>query len=162
MCFKQLLCCMNILCTNIRSLYESCRIFYFSVTYFFLMIRRPPRSTRTNTRFPYTTLFRSRVRCRLFPRPIIGASRLFSGRNGLLPKPGRHAAQLPCSANAQPCRIRQTHASLGYGSESRRYAPERSEEHTSELQSLMRISYAVFCLKKKKTIQSKQKKLFNL
>src|SRR6056297_3832162 len=73
--------------------------------FFFLMIRRPPRSTRTDTLFPYTTLFRSSVPCkrpRKRPRPPI------------LP---RHA---------------------------------RSEEHTSELQSLRRISYAVFCLKKKK------------
>src|SRR3546814_982222 len=72
---------------------------------FFLMIRRPPRSTRTDTLFPYTTLFRS--------LPCRHCSHV---------RPGRR----PC-----PCRRR------------------RSEEHTSELQSLMRISYAVFCLKKK-------------
>src|SRR3546814_15917063 len=75
---------------------------------FFLMIRRPPGSTRTDTLFPYTTLFRSAM-----PGPARrGAS-------------GRRSAAVPWS--------------------------RRSEEHTSELQSLMRISYAVFCLKKKKT-----------
>src|SRR3546814_9447565 len=80
------------------------------VLFFFLMIRRPPRSTRTDTLFPYTTLFRS-VQKR---RHAHGLDR------------GRHQ------------RGRGDH-------------PHRSEEHTSELQSLMRISYAVFCLKKKTT-----------
>src|SRR3546814_2190521 len=75
------------------------------------MIRRPPRSTRTDTLFPYTTLFRSVER-----RP-----------------------RLPDRAGAQ-CDRGQ---------------PRRSEEHTSELQSLMRISYAVFCLKKKKKMTKK-------
>src|SRR3546814_14235344 len=79
--------------------------------FFFLMIRRPPRSTRTDTLFPYTTLFRS---CRgavcdsYLERPLLG-----------------NRSSLPARK-------------------------PRSEEHTSELQSLMRISYAVFCLKKKK------------
>src|SRR3546814_9060229 len=72
------------------------------------MIRRPPRTTRTDTLFPYTTLFRSAWRA-LRPRRL-----------------GRHV--------------------------DRHRQPGRSEEHTSELQSLMRISYAVFCLKKKTTI----------
>src|SRR6056297_3649556 len=74
--------------------------------FFFLMIRRPPRSTRTDTLFPYTTLFRS-----------------------CLWVTDTHSGEERCVAD------RQT----------------RSEEHTSELQSLRRISYAVFCLKKKKT-----------
>src|SRR3546814_5877679 len=83
------------------------------------MIRRPPRSTRTDTLFPYTTLFRS---CRG------GGSRRGRGcRRGRFPRPRRRRS-LPRS-------------------------PSRSEEHTSELQSLMRISYAVFCLKKKKKKQ---------
>src|SRR3546814_3393696 len=83
---------------------------------FFLMIRRPPRSTRTDTLFPYTTLFRSP-----------------------LPSPCRHRrGPGPCGPRRHPCRRR-----------SRRRRSGRSEEHTSELQSLMRISYAVFCLKKK-------------
>src|SRR3546814_9408340 len=90
----------------------------------FLMIRRPPRSTRTDTRFPYTTLFRS------------------LGRAGPAPDAGRDPRAIRPD-RAQGPLDRARHAALG-GS------PERSEEHTSELQSLMRISYAVFCLKKKK------------
>src|SRR3546814_9605744 len=81
------------------------------------MIRRPPRSTRTDTLFPYTTLFRS---------PF-----------------GQEAAG--------PEAVRKTMV-VAKGFERLDLAPrDRSEEHTSELQSLMRISYAVFCLKKKKT-----------
>src|SRR3546814_5128962 len=82
------------------------------------MIRRPPRSTRTDTLFPYTTLFRSKIV-------------IFSGSDyRVLEASGNIARQhgLTISAVVQ----------------------KRSEEHTSELQSLMRISYAVFCLKKKK------------
>src|SRR3546814_10958716 len=83
------------------------------VCFFFLMIRRPPRSTRTDTLFPYTTLFRS------VPEALVRAARLDGA--GFFTIFGR--ILLPMST--------------------------RSEEHTSELQSLMRISYAVFCLKKK-------------
>src|SRR3546814_9816408 len=75
--------------------------------FFFLMIRRPPRSTRTDTLFPYTTLFRS-----------------VPGHAGFREEGARD-------------RVRRT-----------RWSVDRSEEHTSELQSLLRISYAVFCLKK--------------
>src|SRR3546814_18287440 len=82
-----------------------CLLFFLWV--FFLMIRRPPRSTRTDTLFPYTTLFRSATGAR------------------------RQGEPCPSPRPARP--LRHT----------------RSEEHTSELQSLMRISYAVFCLKKK-------------
>src|SRR3546814_3820241 len=102
--------------------------------FFFLMIRRPPRSTRTDTLFPYTTLFRSvpvgdrgeRVRHRPGERADRrqGCDHLAVRR---VPLPGRVAAE---AAVRDPL----------HG---------RSEEHTSELQSLMRISYAVFCLKKK-------------
>src|SRR3546814_10511812 len=88
---------------------------------FFLMIRRPPRSTRTDTLFPYTTLFRS--------------------RHMTLGEPGQRRRHCP---NDQ-----QAHDVAGS------HAVERSEEHTSELQSLMCISYAVFCLKKKKTNNKK-------
>src|SRR3546814_16500438 len=100
--------------------------------FFCLMIRRPPRSTRTDTRFPYTTLFRSAV----------------GGRGGRDDRGGlRAAAPEPVGAEPDPCadheHQRQDHADDGD-------ACRRSEEHTSELQSLMRISYAVFCLKKKK------------
>src|SRR3546814_12370581 len=91
---------------------------------FFLMIRRPPRSTRTDTLFPYTTLFRS---CGA------GAPRSRSSTSGRSP-----------TRRASPRATRRP----GPGGPSR--ATGRSEEHTSELQSLMRISYAVFCLKKKK------------
>src|SRR3546814_8013322 len=91
------------------------------------MIRRPPRSTRTDTLFPYTTLFRSvRVRERVVDR------------SHELDQRDTRAADLPLGepGATQP------------GRPHRRRVP-RSEEHTSELQSLMRISYAVFCLKKK-------------
>src|SRR3546814_3906708 len=108
------------------------------------MIRRPPRSTRTDTLFPYTTRFRS-------PERPDGGSRYHTGREraarwrGLLvvPDHGRH---------------RLRHAGPG-GVEPVRTVPQetlRSEEHTSELQSLMRISYAVFCLKKKKNTTLKK------
>src|SRR3546814_2614111 len=88
------------------------------------MIRRPPRSTRTDTLFPYTTLFRSVVDVgrRIAAHPWFGAV---------------HARRNP-GAGSHDARHRQ-------GLPDHR----RSEEHTSELQSLMRISYAVFCLKKK-------------
>src|SRR3546814_6290951 len=85
------------------------------------MIRRPPRSTRTDTLFPYTTLFRSTAGCR---RDSTGRAR--GGRRGTAPR-----------------------------SRNDRRWPDRSEEHTSELQSPMRISYAVFCLKKKKNNDQK-------
>src|SRR3546814_3859949 len=90
------------------------------------MIRRPPRSTRTDTLFPYTTLFRSGGSSARPPEspPACGSAR---GRRGRAA--GRRA---PCAPPGK-----------------RRW---RSEEHTSELQSLMRISYAVFCLKKKTKI----------
>src|SRR3546814_8736148 len=91
--------------------------------FFFLMIRRPPRSTRTDTLVPYTTLFRSRRR-RHRPRTRQDRCHLRTLAGGAADRAGR-----------QP---RGSDGGL------------RSEEHTSELQSLMRISYAVFCLKKKR------------
>src|SRR3546814_2532947 len=97
------------------------------------MIRRPPRSTRTDTLFPYTTLFRS-----MLP-PAVGASRaeqLFAARRARVPSVRRPL-------------LRVDHPLLpGVGGAGEGAAGVRSEEHTSELQSLMRISYAVFCLKK--------------
>src|SRR3546814_15341033 len=96
---------------------------YFIVFVFFLMLRRPPRSTRTDTLFPYTTLFRS---------PAWPASRSATG----WPMPHRRPAPTPRRATSR--RPRSSRCRRG-----------RSEEHTSELQSLMRNSYAVFCLKKK-------------
>src|SRR3546814_20406074 len=92
--------------------------------FYFLMIRRPPRSTRTDTLFPYTTLFRS-----LGP-DLVGAAQEILRRHALEHDGGGD----PVSD------IRGNH---------------RSEEHTSELQSLMRNSYAGFCLKKKKARTNK-------
>src|SRR3546814_8593240 len=97
------------------------------------MIRRPPRSTRTDTLFPYTTLFRSRHSRR---RAASRAAHRSRGRGGCERR--SRARRRRAVAAAPPSRHRR-----GNG-------PLRSEEHTSELQSLMRISYAVFCLKKKK------------
>src|SRR3546814_2589672 len=91
------------------------------------MIRRPPRSTRTDTLFPYTTLFRS------FQRPVLEYA--FGGRAGA----GR--SHIAVAAHSRK-KCARAPGPLGQN---------RSEEHTSELQSLMRISYAVFCLKKKNT-----------
>src|SRR3546814_8153260 len=94
--------------------------------FFFLMIRRPPRSTRTDTLFPYTTLFRS-------PSPKAAARPPLPFRKWSASPQGR--GRLPSGICCRPRHHRRR---------------RRSEEHTSELQSLMRISYAVFCLKKKK------------
>src|SRR3546814_2318911 len=118
----------------------------------FLMLRRPPRSTPTDTLFPYTTLFRSAALSRLnqvtqqdtltqhhlrgLCHSIVGVANVAPDRR--------------CDAYGACCRLRVHYA----GDTCERYANNqrqfRSEEHTSELQSLMRISYAVFCLKKKK------------
>src|SRR3546814_2979728 len=108
--------------------------------FFFLMIRRPPRSTRTDTLFPYTTLFRSPVRARS-PPARSALSRLWASSC----PPDRGTA---CDGSDQAAG-RLLHRAPA------RSRLRRSEEHTSELQSLMRISYAVFCLKKK-IIQLKQ------
>src|SRR3546814_8599117 len=96
------------------------------------MIRRPPRSTRTDTLFPYTTLFRSLFRPRADAER--DQDRRRAGRHH--PDPGNHPADLSRPGTRARTRLR---------------GGVRSEEHTSELQSLMRSSYAVFCLKKKIT-----------
>src|SRR3546814_4874115 len=113
------------------------------------MIRRPTRSTRTDTRFPYTTLFRSAAACRQ------GAGSRADTR--------WYCADLRCGgiARDEGGRLRRqglvrrhpggSAGSRGAPGQWRKLWDGRSEEHTSELQSLMRISYAVFCLKKKKT-----------
>src|SRR3546814_9446826 len=104
--------------------------------FFFLMIRRPPRSTRTDTLFPYTTLFRSgRAIARAARRPFL-CLRVSSYENSFLLRRVRMNALVASKAKRNIA--------------SRGVMLTRSEEHTSELQSLMRISYAVFCLKKKK------------
>src|SRR3546814_2585800 len=110
---------MGFVC-SIMTLFRYCHVCSYS---FFLMLRRPPRSTRTDTRCPYTTLFRSACGRRWAPAATT-----------------RCCARTPCAWPA--CW---------------RCARPRSEEHTSELQSLMRISYAVFCLKKKTTLRTIEK-----
>src|SRR3546814_7011956 len=131
-------------------------MFYF---FFFLMIRRPPRSTRTDTLFPYTTLFRSPAK--------VGQYHLIRSR------PSNHkplGSSLVSDSNAQAVRFfaacsqaRLLSSVAQVPSEKDRKSSDptfsakvltRSEEHTSELQSLMRNSYAVFCLKKKKYTQT--------
>src|SRR3546814_7587788 len=107
--------------------------------FFFVMILRPPRSTRTDTRFLYTTLFRSPMS---------------AGRDPV-PSGGWQWASCCCSTSASRwCGTWQAFPTcVGNWKNSRR---KRSEEHTSELQSLLRISYAVFCLKKKTRRQPTQ------
>src|SRR3546814_8334429 len=109
---------------------------------FFLMIRRPPRSTRTYTLFPYTTLFRSAYNDPLeteFWQPARSDAR---GVVRYDPARAQNGLTLYTSGHDQGAFLIDMDG---------RVVHERSEEHTSELQSLMRISYAVFCLKKKKT-----------
>src|SRR3546814_12647565 len=110
---------------SVMSCIYSFTVNYVFVIVFFLMIRRPPRSTRTDTLFPYTTLFRSAVGPSRYDR----APRMFA------------------------CGV------VDQAGDEQRLALHRSEEHTSELQSLMRISYAVFCLKKKN--QPRKSKILN-
>src|SRR3546814_4339879 len=95
----------------------------FFVLFLFLMIRRPPRSTRTDTLFPYTTLFRSMTN--VWPKQCVALFEL--------------------CRREEFARARDLYRMLTPSF----HLDTRSEEHTSELQSLMRISYAVFCLKKK-------------
>src|SRR3546814_10197084 len=98
------------------------------------MLRRPPRSTRTDTLFPYTTLFRSTC-----------------GRVGRISS--HHRGLSPSARSCLPGRNRRCAGCVQGTAEDLSSAGYRSEEHTSELQSLMRISYAVYCLKKKKRKQ---------
>src|SRR3546814_7825730 len=107
---------------------------------FFLMIRRPPRPTRTDTLFPYATLFRSLASDSQGPARQGGGTGKLRG-HGLQYRAARWRRQRHHRQDGRRART-------GIGG--------RSEEHTSELQSLMRISYAVFCLKKKKTTYRKQ------
>src|SRR3546814_8225913 len=103
------------------------------------MIRRPPRSTRTDTLFPYTTLFRS-VKIHHVARGRI------QGGNGT------HFFISSLAVASTPSFSMYSLLLLLHTAEAATWMPGRSEEHTSELQSLMRISYAVFCLQKKKHI----------
>src|SRR3546814_2453628 len=101
------------------------------------MIRRPPRSTRTDTLFPYTTLFRSNEDGRFYFSRDIGPLHLLVIDTG---EDKADSTQVYAGLN----RMQE------YRAQELVWLEQRSEEHTSELQSLMRISYAVFCLKKKK------------
>src|SRR3546814_2021690 len=111
------------------------------------MIRRPPRPTRTDTLFPYTTLFRSAGEFELIGRYFAPLAAKATGSFGL----HNDAAVLPLAAGE---RLVATVDTMIKGRHFLDCPPDlvarklRSEEHTSELQSLMRISYAVFCLKK--------------
>src|SRR3546814_1780252 len=120
----------------------TCRCFFVCVFplsslhpffFFFLMIRRPPRSTRTDTLFPYTTLFRSPYKVK------VKRGGGTAGHNGLRSTEAHIGNE-----------FRRVRIGIGHPGN------KRSEEHTSELQSLMRISYAVFCLKKKTPITNNQ------
>src|SRR3546814_7473516 len=110
------------------------------------MLRRPPRSTRTDTLFPYTTLFRSQGHSEGFAE---GLARVQQQMTEHLAALNERRARVLAEASA-----RVTDLACAIVA---RIAPDfRSEEHTSELQSLMRISYAVFCLKKQKKTKSNQ------
>src|SRR3546814_6997119 len=94
--------------------------------FLFLLLRRPPRSTRTDTLVPYTTLFRSQFPLPDHPRSLEGLASL----------------SVPTERVQRITAVAKVRREIGMSA--------RSEEHTSELQSLMRSSYAVFCLKKKR------------
>src|SRR3546814_10327650 len=116
------------------------------------MLRRPPRSTLTDTLFPYTTLFRS-------SREVISSVRscgVFKvGSKPMAPSPCRRIIDsMIISSASSPGSSKYSRSSVDGDGSSR----ARSEEHTSELQSLMRISYAVFCLKKQKKKYNRNKK----
>src|SRR3546814_8047072 len=134
-----------------------------TIVIFFLMIRRPPRSTPTDTLFPYTTLFRSGSKCRhrITHPPLcdvrcaslvrIPGDRRCPRATWLAREDGRSC---PLSARRLPrahfqCRRSSAQPSLPLPWQGRLVALSRSEEHTSELQSLMRTSYPVFCLNNK-------------
>src|SRR3546814_1191993 len=126
------------------------------------MIRRPPRSTRTDTLFPYTTLFRSdrQTRARIL---IIEDEPIIAMDIEMIVRDLGHEVVAVATTHREAVAEAQAHqpglvladiqlADNSSGIEAvQEILTERSEEHTSELQSLMRISYSVFCLKKKKT-----------
>src|SRR3546814_8140278 len=129
------------------------------------MLRRPPRSTRTDTLFPYTTLFRSQEdveidHARAPAPPAPPPERVFDGLEAAK-QGGRIVVALDDCDHIGEAADRRAERGRRHDRRHRRHAADRrqrrrdlrarrSEEHTSELQSLMRISYAVFCLKKKK------------
>src|SRR3546814_10281004 len=130
-----------------------------SLTFFFLKFRRPPRSTRTDTLFPYTTLCRAcmiaGMSFRVPGRQTNGRCAVFMTRDARRRRDHKAdvAATEPSERARQENRLNLDGAIQPPPSRALRSARARlrSEEHTSELKSLMRISYAVFCLKQKKT-----------
>src|SRR3546814_10678042 len=119
------------------------------------MIRRPPRSTRTDTLFPYTTLFRSGVAPRADDSDGPGFNQLVLS-HGLVLRIRAGRAGSPAAIRMQPSFNPAAWVRARRSAPPRvRSARIRSEEHTSELQSLMRTSYAVFCLNKKKQTDTK-------
>src|SRR3546814_8775418 len=108
--------------------------------FFFLRIRRPPRSTRTDTLFPYTTRFRSEGHAvlDLFKAATVRYFVTGQPQNVLQATSAQQENDMYAFVEQGVCRLKKARTEGG-----------ESEEHTSELQSLMRISYAVFCLKKK-------------
>src|SRR3546814_4937925 len=129
-------------------------VLYELFCFIFLMIRRPPRSTRTDTLFPYTTLFRSgAVDLDIADRGDAARARSHVALVRVRRDRGRADQRRLADARQPAARIsRAGHPDRVAARHHARLpaARHRSEEHTSELQSLMRISYAVFCLKKKK------------
>src|SRR3546814_1952833 len=124
---------------------------------FFLMIRKPPRFTRTDTFFPYTTLFRSVRALQAGGRTVDVAAVV---RPGAAAGRRRHRAHAhrPRAIKARSARARRRPGVVmaAFSAIAAILAVVvRSEEHTSELQSLMRISYAVFCLKKKNYLNNR-------
>src|SRR3546814_6525119 len=111
------------------------------------MIRRPPISTLTDTLFPYTTLFRS---AGAVTEITEGDAGQFAAMQQSIPGQQRILGIVAFEIVHRIEEILPTRLALPPGKRAERIKPARSEEHTSELQSLMRISYAVFCLKKKK------------
>src|SRR3546814_8363584 len=127
------------------------------VLFFFLMIRQPPRSTRTYTLFPYTTLFRSHTSddpnvvllIRQHAHRFVSEAAEEGMSRAMRPTP------LPNGYSPPPPKVANKGANDDlWRHDDARWWNDRSEEHTSELQSLMRNSYAVFCLNKKQTKQT--------
>src|SRR3546814_9740654 len=140
-------------------------VYVYVFSFFFLMIRRPPRSTRTDTLFPYTTLFRSAKRYTFDVSNMriengVGVDEKTSDRSGARRWSNSGVrgggAGLCLLFGAGPERQNLHYPDLH--DHGRRPGAWRSEEHTSELQSLMRISYAVFCLKTNKQNTHKNQK----
>src|SRR3546814_4531473 len=126
------------------------------------MLRRPPISTRTDTPFPYTTLFRSQESDLALFNPGLTQS-TESSTTALLHGYGSTTPDLPYSSAGYAGEAFDTQEELNpldqiLANQTKMPSANRSEEHTSELQSLMRISYAVFCLKKKNTKTTKNTK----